>query len=1092
MKQRYRERMSSHPQRQPPTQHHLHQHRGSPTSGGAVRRSEPEVVRIGLLGGFRLWIGPRLIEEDWWRLRKARTLVKLLALAPGHSLHREQVMETLWPDLDRKGALSNLHYALHVARRTLEPPALANSSTSRYLHLRDEQLSLCADSPVWVDVDAFEQAAATARHAPVEPAAFRAAIDLYAGELLPQDRYEPWVEQRRAQLRELYLSLLLELGALYEEGEEYGEAIEALSTIVAEEPTHEGAQVGIMRLYALSGRRREALSQYEHLREALYKEFGTEPEAATTRLQQEIWADTFPHSSDSSPAGLPVREEEARSASGAPSRRHNLPLARTSFIGREYEMLEVKRLLAMTRLLTLTGAGGCGKTRLAVEVARDLVGAYPDGVWFVDLAPLSEAEMVEQAVAQALGVREQPGRALLETLEDTLHSRKMLLVVDNCEHLVEDVVGVVDTLLDSCPGLRVLATSRETLNATGEVNWVVPSLMVPYSRQEAYTPQELEAYESVRLFVERAHQRKPSFELTSPNGQAVAQVCRQLDGIPLAIELAAGRMGVLSAEQLASRLEDFLKLLTGGPTADPRHRTLRATLEWSHELLSEPERTLFRRLSVFAGGWTLEAAEEVCSGEGIDEGDVLDILSKLVDKSLVVAEVSPGVEGELRYRMLEPIRQYCQEHLEESGEADATRDRHAASFLALAEKAGPELRGPRQIPWLKRLDTEKDNVRAAMAWLLGQGESETAARIGWALWLFWWMHGHFTEGRRWMEETLAKGVSMPAAPRAKALFVAGTMADGQADRRSAEPLLKESLMHFRELGDKLGSAFALCGTGLVAVGQGRYEQGIALFQEAVDLHLELGERWAASVVLSFLAVGWFGQGDSSRAKRVAEQGLELAREVGAAEAICVACYAGAMVAQAERDHKRAKGLLQEGMVHAAEAGNETNVAYCLEGLAALAASEGSLARAGRLWGAAEALLEQIEVTAYIYAPDRSAYQHRVSAARVQLDEAAWQAAWTEGREMTPQRAVGYALSEEEEREPPTLLVAMPEQHPPADEPTDKLTSREQDVALLVGRGLTNRQIADTLSISEHTVANHVRNILKKLGLRSRTQISSIS
>jgi predicted ATPase/DNA-binding SARP family transcriptional activator/DNA-binding CsgD family transcriptional regulator len=1089
--------MSSHPQSQPATQHHHlhHQHHGVPATAGAVR-SEPEEVRIGLLGGFRLWIGPQLIEEDRWRLRKARSLLKLLALAPGHSLHREQVIETLWPGVGMHKASNNLHQIVHALRRALEPSALATSSStaacSGYLLLRNEQLTLCPDSPVWVDVEAFEQAAATARHAPLGPDAFRAAIDLYAGELLPQDRYEPWVEERRRQLRELYLSLLLELGALLEERREFGEAIEALSTIVAEEPTHEGAHVGLMRLYALSGRRREALSQYEKLREALFREFGTEPEAATRRLQQEIWAGSFPHSSDSSSAGFPAREGEARSASGAPSRRHNLPLARTSFIGRERETLEVKRLLAMTRLLTLTGTGGCGKTRLALEVARDLVGAYPDGVWLVDLAPLSEAEMVPQAVAQALGVREQTGRALLETLEDTLRTKKTLLVVDNCEHLVEAVVGLVDSLLDSCPGLRVLATSRERLNAAGEVAWVVPSLTAPSSSQEAYTPQELQAYESVRLFVERANQRKPSFELTSPNGQAVAQVCRRLNGIPLAIELAAGRMGVLSVEQLASRLEDFLKLLTGGPTADPRHRTLRATLEWSHELLSEVERTLFRRLSVFAGGWTLEAAEEVCSGEGIEQDDVLDILSKLVDKSLVVAEASPGVEGELRYRMLEPIRQYGQDRLQESGEAYATRDRHAASFLALAEKAGPELRGPRQIPWLKRLDTEQDNVRAAMAWLLGKGESQTAARIGWALWLFWWMHGHFTEGRRWMEEALAKGVSMPAAPRAKALFVAGTMADGQADRRSAEPLLEESLGLFRELGDKLGSAFALSGAGLVAVGQGRYERGIALFQDAVDLHLELGERWAASVVLSFSAVGWFGQGDSSRAKRVAQQGLELAREVGAAEAICVACYAGAMVAQAERDHEHARGLLQEGMVHAAEAGNETNVAYCLEGLAALAASEGSLARAGRLWGAAEALLEQIEVTAYIYAPDRSAYQDRVRAARAQLDEAAWQAAWIEGREMTPEQAVGYAISEEEEREPPTLLVAVPEQQPPQDEPTERLTSREQDVALLVGRKLTNRRIAQELSISEHTVANHVGNILRKLGLRSRAQVSSIS
>ncbi|HEX5915838.1 MAG TPA: BTAD domain-containing putative transcriptional regulator, partial [Rubrobacter sp.] len=343
--------------------------------------------------------------------------------------------------------------------------------------------------------------------------------------------------------------------------------------VVAEDPAHEEAHVGLMRLYALLGRRREALGQYERLREALHREHGSKPEGATVRLHEEIWADTFPPPDSPLAAGSPLEDFRAAAAGG----RHNLPLTRTTFIGRERETLEVKRLLSMTRLLTLTGVGGSGKTRLAIEVAKDLVEAYPDGAWLVELASLSQGELVPQAVARALKAREQPGRPLLETLGDTLRTKKMLLVMDNCEHLIEAVVRLVDALLDSCPGLRILATSRETLNAAGEVNWVVPSLPVPYSRQEAYTPQELEAYESVRLFVERAHQRKPSFQLTLRNGQAVSQVCRYLEGIPLAIELAAGRMGVLSAEQLASRLVDSLKLLTGGRTADPRHRTLRAT-----------------------------------------------------------------------------------------------------------------------------------------------------------------------------------------------------------------------------------------------------------------------------------------------------------------------------------------------------------------------------------------------------------------------------------------------------------------------------------------------------------------------------------
>jgi DNA-binding SARP family transcriptional activator len=317
---------AEHDQRDPPT----------PQGGGA-----PETLRIWLLGGFRVSVGSRSIGEEEWQLRKARSLLKVLALSPGHRLHREQAMALLWPDLDPKAALNNLHYALHVARRTLEPSALDSSATSRYVRFRGEQLTLCPDSPLWVDVEAFEEAAVTARRA-MEPTAFGAGIDLYTGELLPEDRYEPWVEERRAQLTELYLTLLMELGSLYEECKEFGEAIEALGRVVAEEQTHEGAHVGLMRLHALLGRRRKALSQYERLREALLKGLGTEPDAASTRLQQQIWAGTFPHS-DSPSADIPAREE-TRSDVGAPSRRHNLPLARTSFIGREREKLEVKRL----------------------------------------------------------------------------------------------------------------------------------------------------------------------------------------------------------------------------------------------------------------------------------------------------------------------------------------------------------------------------------------------------------------------------------------------------------------------------------------------------------------------------------------------------------------------------------------------------------------------------------------------------------------------------------------------------------------------------------------------------------------------------
>ena len=348
---------------------------------------------------------------------------------------------------------------------------------------------------------------------------------------------------------------------------------------------------------------------------------------------------------------------------------YNLPAARSSFIGREQDMFEVKRELATTRLLTLTGAGGSGKTRLALEVSRGLIDAYPDGVWVVELAPLSEEVLVPKAVAEALGVLERPQEPLADTLVEVLGDRQTLLVVDNCEHLIGAAAGLVDRLLDSCPGVRILATSREALGVEGEVRWLVPPLSVP-EQERTPTREELKGYESVRLFVERARERDPAFSLDLHNAAWITEICRKLEGIPLAIELAAARVGTLSIEQIAQRLGDSLELLThGGRTALHRQQTLKATLDWSYDLLSEPERVLFRRLSTFAGGWTLEASEAVGAGGSVEEEDVLDLLSGLVEKSLVVAKGSD--HGGVRYRLLEPIRQYAREKLKESGEAEA-------------------------------------------------------------------------------------------------------------------------------------------------------------------------------------------------------------------------------------------------------------------------------------------------------------------------------------------------------------------------------------------------------------------------------------
>jgi non-specific serine/threonine protein kinase len=771
-----------------------------------------------------------------------------------------------------------------------------------------------------------------------------------------------------------------------------------------------------------------------------------------------------------------VEPAETEPAPRSPERPpHNLPSELSSFVGREEELTEVKRLLENKRLLTLTGSGGCGKTRLALAAARRAVRRFEDGVWMVELASLAEPSLVPQAVAFTLGVRERPGSSLTEALSDYLRTRKLLLLLDNCEHLIDACAELAGALLHSCPGLRVIATSREALGITGEIAWPVPSLSLPDLRRLPDI-ESLSRYESARLFVERATTVKPNFTLTEQNAPAVAHVCYRLDGIPLAIELAAARTKVLSVEEISARLGDSFRLLAAGSrTALPRQRTLHATMDWSHVLLGQKERVVFRRLSVFAGGFTLEAAESICAGEQLQRDEVLELLSQLVDKSLVVAQER---DGAARYHMLETIRQYGRERLEEAGEAAQVREQHAGYYLAVAEEAEPELKGDRQVTWLERLETEHGDLRVAMAWLLERGEPEEAARLGWALWLFWGIRTHLAEGRRSMERALsARGsVGMTASARARALFVAGMMANYQGDHLSAEPLVQESLGLFKELGDKVGTAYALSNAGYVALGQGRYGQAIAVIEEAADLFLEEGEKWGAAIELGFLAVAWRNRGDHKRAKRLAERALAISREIGERQASTSALYTLAILARTEGKDEHARNLFEEGLRLSAELGNEADVAHCLEGLASMYGAEGKIVRAARLWGAEEALLEKLEDAVYTYLPDRALHRSQVAAARSQVDEAAWTAAWIEGRAMSLEQAVSYALEQEPASDP-----AAPEPH------LAGLSAREVDVLRLVATGLTNAEVADRLFLSSRTVDWHMGSIYRKLEIHSRAE-----
>ena len=607
-------------------------------------------------------------------------------------------------------------------------------------------------------------------------------------------------------------------------------------------------------------------------------------------------------------------------------------------------------------MLTLTGAGGCGKTRLGLQVAADLIEAYPDGVWFVDLAPLADEALVPQAALGALGAPAAPGRPPLAVLTEALRRATSLLVLDNCEHLVRACARLVDAVLRGCPRVTVLATSRELLGIAGEAAWRVPSLAAP---DPARLPsvEHLAGYEAVRLFAERAALGRPGFAVTAENAPAVAQICARLDGLPLALELAAARVRVLAPEQIAARLDDRFRLLTGGSrTALRRQQTLRAAVDWSHDLLPEAERALLRRLAVFAGGWTLDAAEAVGVGAGVEAEEVLDVLTQLVDKSLVVAE-APAGRGEARYRLLETVRQYAEEKLLDAGEAAAVRARHRDWFLAWAERARAELRGPDQRAWRRRLDAEHDNLRAALEWSHGEpGGAEAELRLGAALAPYWESRGLHAEGRRRLEAALARAVPpaggdsgppVGAGPRAAALAAAGGLAWRQGDGRRARPLLEAAAAGFRALNDPRGLAGVLGSLAVAAYFAGDY----AASRERIDEILALARRVGDGQLLARARFGVGSHlvrtGDYAEGRRLCEEALRRFRELGDEANVIQALNDLALAAMGEGDLARARALATERQALTEAAGLWRSLGFALTLLGRLARLAGDRAEARR-------------------------------------------------------------------------------------------------------------------------------------------------
>jgi predicted ATPase/class 3 adenylate cyclase len=682
----------------------------------------------------------------------------------------------------------------------------------------------------------------------------------------------------------------------------------------------------------------------------------------------------------------------------------NLPTQRTSFVGREREVAGVKDLLRGPGLLTLTGAGGSGKTRLAVQAARELLHAYPDGVFFVDLAPITDPRLVPSSIADAIGVKAEGPRPVLDTLRDQLRDREMLLVLDNFEQVVE-AASVASDLLDAAPRMRILITSREPLHVAGEQELAVPPMALPDAR-ETEEPDDLMRCESVALFVQRAAAVDPGFRLTEANAPAVAELCRRLDGLPLAIELAASRVKLLSPRAILERLEHRLQLLTGGPVDLPaRQRTLREAIGWSHDLLEENERMVLRRLSVFAGGWTLDAADAVAS-PGRELGrDSLEVLSSLVDKSLV-RRVSTA-EGEVRFGMLELIREFGAEQLEGADEDEETRDGHAFFFLEMAEAAEPHLRGLERKRWLDQLELDHDNLRAALRRALDTSHTDNGMRLVAALWRFWHLHGHLAEGRRWAEEVLAlPGSSARTTSRARALTALGGLAYWMEDVPATRRAYEEALAIAREIGDRRLEAEGIYNLAYVPAYEGDIPGAVAMIEQARAMFEELEMSRGAADSLWILGISARLQGDLPASRALAEESLRLHRRAGDLFGVTDALHTLGRTAFAQGDLATAAASFLEALDNDEQVGNRTGMAIVMDNLAAKASAEDRHLRALRLGGASDAIKESAGGHApppLIDLPDP-----REAAREVLGDAAVVAAAWEEGRAMTLEHALAYA------------------------------------------------------------------------------------
>ncbi len=952
-------------------------------------------LKVFLLAPFRIEIDGRLLARPSGR-RSARNLVQLLALTPGHRLGAEEIRERLWPDDPRSAG--RLDEAIFFARRWLEP-RLSARAPSRYVRREDGAVWLTAPTRLWVDSDEFERRAHEARHSEGTEPCLRA-LELYTHDLLAES-YEPWVDERRRALRSLRRLTALELADRACRSSVEQVAIPPLSDLVAADPLDEEGWRRLMTLSARAGDFTGVRRLYDECRAALGANLDQEPHEVTRSLYERLLAGERA----SFPADAPTPGESAVGSTPSARAAPRLVLTPpsnplTSFVGRSADLAAIDDLLERGRLVTLKGVAGVGKTRLAQQIALRTNEHAPGRVAWAPLGDLKEPEFLAATVGRALGM---PGDGLDGgALDDALAGGRLLLILDTCEHLVDEVAALVYELLSACGGLRVLATSREALRIDGEAIWEVRTLPLPPA-SEVVSTSSIGEYEALSLFLARAALSVPGFRVRDTDVSEIVAVCRHLDGIPLAIELAAARLRSMTLTQIAARLEHGLRLLdAANRPSTPNARTLGAAFDWSYELLTEVEQTLLCRLSIFASTFSADAVESVCGSDAADRLPVFDLLTGLVDKSLV-GFTQDRATG--RYFLHETVRVYARERLDANGAADDIARRHADHFLSLAEQIEPSLWERCEAASFDRLLVEYENFRAALRWAR-ERDAETCLRLSVALVNLWCMRGNYAEGQWWLETALGRGDRPAAVLRYKALLGAGNLARIRGDLATATAHYEAALPAARETGNPTFLAWAHFSQSMVALQRGDLvEAGRRLHASLPEARASGNDHIVASVLMS---LGELARSDEdwTTMRSLNEEALALERRSGIEYGVSVAMWNLGIAAFESGNAAEAEAYFHGVLRIETALGSRFGMAYALDGFAATAARRGDLTRSVRLAGAAHALRAELGAS-----PERLEAQFRdryVTHLRTALGPSAFETGFAEGRALSLERAVEYA------------------------------------------------------------------------------------